>query len=272
MRLDKPIGILLLLWPTLMALWIAGQGRPDPVIVFIFIAGVVIMRSAGCVVNDWADQKFDAKVARTRHRPLVSGSVSETKAKYVFFILLGMALVLALQLNIYTLGLSSIGVLLAVTYPFMKRYTHWPQIVLGVAFGWGIPMAYTALQSPMGIDTVLLGMANLCWIVTYDTQYAMADRDDDIAAGVKSTAVLFGRYDCMMVGIFQGLAFVSFVCLGYVLKLGFYYDIAICCMVALFLYHQFLIKNRTAEQCVRAFKHNNYVGMVLFLGMFFAYW
>lgn len=270
-RLNKPIGILLLLWPTLIALWIAGKGNPHPFIVFIFIAGVVIMRSAGCVVNDLVDKKFDAEVSRTCHRPLVLGSVTGFSAKCLFVFLLTLALVLVLQLNTYTIGLSLIAVLVASIYPFMKRYTHWPQVVLGVAFGCGIPMAYAALNAPFGTDTALLCIANFCWIVAYDTQYAMVDRADDIKAGVKSTAVLFGRYDCILVGVFQGLALIFFACLGRFLNMGMYYHIALLVVAALFIYHQYLIKNRMPTQCFKAFKHNHYVGMILFLGVLFSF-
>lgn len=275
LRLNKPIGILLLLWPTLIALWIAGQGKPDLKVVGIFIAGVVIMRSAGCVINDLADRKFDKQVARTRGRPLVShltGVVTPCEAKILFLILLMIGLFLVLQLNIYTIILSSIAVLLAIGYPFMKRYIYFPQGVLGLAFGWGIPMAYAALNAPMGLDTWVLFLANFCWTVAYDTQYAMVDREDDIKVGVKSTAIFFGSYDCWMIGLFQAGALGLWIALGMILQSGIYYYLGVLGVLRLFFYHQSLIQKKNPDKCFKAFLHNQYVGMALFLGLCLDMW
>jgi 4-hydroxybenzoate polyprenyltransferase len=274
LRLDKPIGIYLLLWPTLMALWIAGNGKPDPSIVCIFILGVVLMRSVGCVINDLADQKFDKAVTRTHSRPLVSdtpGHVRSIEAKVIFCILLALALFLVLQLNNFTLGLSCVALVLAMVYPFMKRYTHWPQIFLGITFSFGIPMAFAALESPIGLSTMLLFLANACWIIAYDTQYAMADREDDLKIGVKSTAILFGKHDLLIIGVFQVITISLLIGLGKLLTVGFYYYFGVLLSVLLFIYHQYLIRNRNPGACLNAFKHNHYVGLVLFMGLIMDY-
>lgn len=270
LRLDKPIGIYLLLWPTLMALWIAGDGKPSPSIVFIFILGVIIMRSAGCVINDLADQKFDKAVKRTHARPLVSdirGHLRPIEAKIIFCVLLILALLLVSKLNRLTVGLSCIALILAMIYPFMKRYTHWPQVFLGITFSFGIPMAFAALESTIDLRTMLLFLANVCWIVAYDTQYAMADREDDLKIGVKSTAILFGKHDRLIIGLFQGATIGLLIGLGKILTLGLYYYFGVLLSVFLFLYHQYLIKNRNPASCLIAFKHNHYVGLVLFMSL-----
>lgn len=225
------------------------------------------MRSAGCVINDWVDKDIDAKVTRTCHRPLVSGQITDRQAKVLLVCLLFTALILVVQLNYYAIGLSIIALLLALIYPFMKRYMHWPQAILGMAFGIGIPMAYAALNKSMGLDTVLLFLANACWVMAYDTQYAMVDRSDDLKIGVKSTAVLFGRYDRMMVGVFQGLTVSLLIALGYVVNFCVYYHTIIVCIMILFIYQQYLIYNRRSENCFKAFQNNQYVGMVLFFGI-----
>lgn len=274
MRLDKPIGIYLLLWPTLMALWIAGNGKPDFNTVCVFILGTVLMRSAGCVINDLADQKFDKAVARTHSRPLVSGMaghVTRVEAKITFCVLLIFALLLTLQLNFFSVGLSFIAFIFVMVYPFMKRYTHWPQIFLGINFSFGIPMAFAALEATIDLRTVILFLANACWIIAYDTQYAMADREDDLKIGVKSTAILFGQYDCLIIGLFQVITVSLFIALGKLLKVGFYYYCGIFCAVLLFIYHQYLIKNRNSAACLNAFKHNHYVGLVLWVGLILDY-
>lgn len=274
LRLDKPIGIFLLLWPTLMALWIAGEGKPDLTIVCVFIIGTVITRSAGCVINDLMDQKFDKQVARTCSRPLVSGlseNITPFEAKILFVILLILGFGLVTYLNRYTIGLSMVAVLLFTIYPLMKRYTYWPQAVLGLAFSWGIPMAYAALYSSFNKATWMLFLANFCWIMAYDTQYAMADREDDLKAGVKSTAILFGRYDCLMIGVFQVGVLGFMMYLGYLLSLGTLYYLSVLLVLSLFLYHQFLIRYKNAQACLKAFKHNHYVGMSLFMGLVLDY-
>lgn len=275
LRLNKPIGILLLLWPTLMALWVAGGAKPSPKIVWIFIAGVVVMRSAGCVINDLSDRKFDQQVARTCNRPLAQnlpGGVTILEAKLLFMLLLMIALFLVLQLNRHTILLSGIGLFLATAYPFMKRYIQFPQAVLGLAFGWGIPMVYAALDVPIRLDTWLLFLANFCWIVAYDTQYAMADREDDIKAGVKSTAILFGRYDCLWIGFFQAIALSLWIGLGIILGLGVCYYVGVLLALCLFVYHQGMLHNKKPDDCFKAFLHNQYVGMVLFMGLCLDGW
>ncbi len=274
LRLDKPIGIYLLLWPTLMALWIAGNGKPDLYIVCIFTMGVILMRSAGCVINDLADQKFDKDVRRTHSRPLVSdmgGHLKPIEAKIIFCVLLLFALLLVSQLNKFTIGLSCIALILSMIYPFMKRYTHWPQVFLGITFSFGIPMAFAALGSPIDLRVGLLFLVNACWIIAYDTQYAMADREDDIKIGVKSTAVLFGKHDRLMIGLFQVVTVSLLIGLGKTLNAGIFYYLGVLLSVLLFLYHQYLIRNRNPEMCLNAFKNNHYVGLVLFVGLVLDY-
>jgi 4-hydroxybenzoate polyprenyltransferase len=270
MRWDKPIGILLLLWPTLMALWITGKGHPDPKLVTIFVLGVIIMRSAGCVINDFADRDFDKKVTRTKNRPLATQQLSVNEAIICFLLLIFIAFLLVLQLNIQTILLSAIGLLLAIIYPFLKRFTHLPQVVLGAAFSWGIILVFSAFKQKIPNEAWVLFLANLCWIMVYDTQYAMADRADDIQIGVKSTAILFGKADLFWVGFFQILALSLFILLGIILFLGPFYFLGILIAGILMIYQQLLIKNRQSENCFKAFLNNNYVGLALFIGLCIA--
>jgi 4-hydroxybenzoate polyprenyltransferase len=267
MRLDRPIGIYLLLWPTITALWLASEGIPDIKTLAIFIAGVICMRSAGCVVNDLADRKIDGHVERTHQRPLASGLVSEKEALALFFILLFISFLLVLQTNATTIRLSVIAVLLAASYPFMKRYTYLPQVVLGAAFAWAIPMAYTALDAPLQNSTWLLFSATVLWTVAYDTLYAMVDREDDLKIGVRSTAILFGENDRFMVGLIQALTLLSWIMLGTQVKLGLFWWLGVCGATALFVYQQWLIRHRDRDACFKAFLHNNWVGLLLFLAM-----
>jgi 4-hydroxybenzoate polyprenyltransferase len=267
MRLDRPIGIYLLLWPTITALWLASEGIPDIKTLAIFIAGVICMRSAGCVVNDLADRKIDGHVERTHQRPLASGLVSEKEALALFFILLFISFLLVLQTNATTIRLSVIAVLLAASYPFMKRYTYLPQVVLGAAFAWAIPMAYTALDAPLQNSTWLLFSATVLWTVAYDTLYAMVDREDDLKIGVRSTAILFGENDRFMVGLIQALTLLSWIMLGMQVKLGLFWWLGVCGATALFVYQQWLIRHRDRDACFKAFLHNNWVGLLLFLAM-----
>ncbi|QIM65576.1 4-hydroxybenzoate octaprenyltransferase [Frederiksenia canicola] len=267
MRLDKPIGTLLLLWPTLWALFTAANGIPPLPILAIFIAGVVVMRAAGCVINDYADRHFDGKVKRTQNRPLATGRATEMEAKVLFGVLIAIAFLLVLMLNRYTIGLSFIAVGLAMAYPFMKRYTHLPQLVLGVAFGWSIPMAFGAVSESLPLSCWLLFIANLLWTVAYDTQYAMVDRDDDLRIGVKSTAILFAQYDNKIIALLQFLALVFLSLFGYVQQFGVLYFIALAITAVLFIYQCKLTKQREREACFNAFLNNHYVGMGVFIAV-----
>lgn len=271
MRLDKPIGSLLLLWPTLWALWLAQRGMPDINILMVFVLGVFLMRAAGCVINDYSDRDIDGHVKRTVNRPLVSGAISAYESKILFVVLLLFAFALVLTLNRLTIGLSLIALALAWIYPFMKRITHLPQVVLGVAFGWSIPMGFSAVSSSLPLVCWLLLLANICWTITYDTQYAIVDRDDDVKIGVKSTAILFGQYDKLVIGALQLVTLLLMITVGYLMQLDnvFYYSILIA--GALFLYQQKIIANREPNGCFRAFLNNNYVGLILFLGILFSY-
>ncbi len=270
-RLDKPIGILLLLWPTLIALWIAAKGWPDPLVLFVFVTGVILMRSAGCAVNDYADRHIDGKVERTRQRPLASGKVTEKESLLVFASLSLMAFILVLFMNKLTIWMSFGGILLAASYPFMKRYHYFPQVHLGAAFGWSAPMAYTAQANEITAVTWLIFLATILWATAYDTMYAMVDYDDDIKIGVKSTAVLFGNQDKLIIGIIQIMLIFDLLLIGHRTELsGFYYlSVAIASLFA--IYQQYLIKDRKRELCFQAFLNNNWLGMVLFAGVFLDY-
>jgi 4-hydroxybenzoate polyprenyltransferase len=270
-RFDKPIGTLLLLWPTLWALWIAAEGVPDYRLLFIFIIGTFLTRSAGCIINDLADRHLDGAVARTNARPLVTGAVSEQDARRLFVVLMLLAFVLVLFTNLLTICLSVVAVALASAYPFMKRYTHWPQLVLGAAFSWGIPMAFAAQRGSLPAALWLLYAGNLLWTVAYDTKYAMVDRDDDLAAGIKSTAVLFGAHDRLIVGLLQAASLLALYAAGEAFALGGWYQLSLLVTAALFGYHQYLIRERQRDACFRAFLHNNWVGLVIFLGIALHY-
>ncbi|ANI30349.1 4-hydroxybenzoate polyprenyltransferase [Yersinia entomophaga] len=272
MRIDKPIGSLLLLWPTLWALWLAGRGIPDAKILIVFVLGVFMMRAAGCVVNDFADRKIDGHVKRTASRPLPSGAVSEKESKILFGVLVLISFGLVLTLNSMTIWLSLVGLALAWIYPFMKRVTNLPQVVLGTAFGWSIPMGFAAVSESLPLVCWLLLLANICWTVAYDTLYAMVDRDDDLKIGVKSTAILFGQYDRLIVGLLQLATLLLMVIIGYLMHLGgaFYWSVLLA--GALFIHQQKMIAKRQREPCFQAFLNNNYVGLVLFLGILLSYW
>ena len=271
MRTDKPIGALLLLWPTLWALWVATPGLPPLWILAVFVAGVWLMRAAGCVVNDYADRKFDGHVKRTANRPLPSGAVTEKEARNVFVGLVLLSFLLVLTLNTMTILLSVAALALAWVYPFMKRYTHLPQVVLGAAFGWSIPMAFAAVSESVPLSCWLLFIANICWAVAYDTQYAMVDRDDDIKIGVKSTAILFGRHDKLIIGILQVVVMGLMVAVGWLNGLGAAFYASILVAGGLFAYQQKLIAGRERDACFQAFMNNNYVGLALFIGLFLSY-
>lgn len=270
-RLDRPIGIFLLLWPTLWAIWIASEGRPDGWVLFVFIAGVVLMRSAGCVINDYADRDFDPHVARTRQRPIAAGRVSPREALLLFVGLCLTAFALVLTLNTLTIYLSFGGALLAAVYPFMKRYTHLPQVVLGMAFGWSVPMAFAALSGEIPRIAWLLYVITIVWSVVYDTMYAMVDREDDLKIGVKSTAILFGDADKLIIGILQGMMFIGFWLLGQELQLSILYKLILLVAVAFAIYQQWLIRYRDPKKCFAAFLNNNWLGATIFVGVVLEY-
>jgi 4-hydroxybenzoate polyprenyltransferase len=267
MRTDKPIGTLLLLWPTYWALWLASSGVPDIKILIIFTLGVVVMRSAGCVINDYADRHIDGQVKRTQSRPLVSGTATEKEAIQLFILLLFVAFMLVLFLNWQTIVLSFGGLLLAFCYPFMKRYTHLPQVVLGAAFSWSIPMSYMAVLGQVPIEAWWLYFANLVWTVAYDTMYGMVDRDDDLKIGVKSTAILFGRLDTSMIVLLQLIFLFILIFIGYNRELPWPFDLALVISVLLFSYQRIKIKHRERDACFWAFLNNNYIGLVVFIGI-----
>lgn len=266
MRIDRPVGTLLLLWPTLAALWLAAQGAPPLGILVAFVVGTFLARSAGCVINDIADREFDAHVARTRERPLATGEVSLTGALVLLGILALACLAVVLTLNRLAQALALGGALVAAAYPFLKRWTHLPQAALGVAFSWGIPMAFAAVNGSVSGAAWLLFAASLVWIVAYDTIYAMVDRDDDLRIGIKSTAILFGRADRLVVAGLQLVALVLLVGLGTVLTLGPSYYLALAAIGGLFVYQHWLIRRREREPCFRAFGNNVWVGFALFAG------
>jgi len=267
MRFDKPIGILLLLWPTWWALLLAGAGHPSLKNCLIFTAGVVLMRAAGCVMNDIADRDFDPHVERTRLRPLAAGELGLSQAIGAFVVLMSLAFALVLLTNALTIKLAFVGAGLALTYPFFKRFTHLPQVVLGIAFGWGIPMAFAAqiMEIPWAAWW-LLGI-NTVWAVIYDTLYAMVDREDDLAVGVKSTAILFGRFDILIIGILMGLMIVLLGCLGLFLGLYWPWYLAVFFTLVFFARQLLSIRQRDRDACFRAFLNNNWVGLVIVLGL-----
>ncbi|MDP5292816.1 4-hydroxybenzoate octaprenyltransferase [Oceanimonas sp. CHS3-5] len=271
-RLDKPIGTLLLLWPTLWALWIAANGLPSLWLLVVFVAGVFSMRSAGCVINDYADRHIDGHVKRTHARPLPSGELTERQALGFFALLVGISFVLVLTTNALTIGLAFAGLFWAALYPFMKRFTHLPQLFLGIAFSWAIPMAFAAQSNSLPAGLWLLFAANLTWTVAYDTMYAMVDRDDDLKIGVKSTAILFGRRDKLIVGLLQLATLLLLVAAGRVFELAapFYWGLLVA--AGLFVYQQRLIRDRERMPCFRAFLNNNHAGMAIFAGLVLALW
>jgi len=271
MRFDKPIGILLLLWPTLWALWIAGEGHPSIKNVLIFCTGVVLMRAAGCIMNDVADRDFDPHVERTRSRPLASGELTVRQALVVFFIVMLLAFGLVLMTNALTIKLAFAGALLASTYPFFKRWTHFPQVVLGLAFGWGIPMAFAAENGYVASIAWLILLINVIWSMIYDTLYAMVDRDDDISIGLKSTAILFGRYDLSILRLLKIIMIALLVLLGFKLQFSTPWFAGVTIAAVLFARQQFLVRNRDRDACFRAFLNNNWVGLVIWVGLLANY-
>lgn len=270
-RLDKPIGIFLLLWPTLIALWIAAEGWPRPGVLFVFVMGVILMRSAGCAINDYADRNIDNKVARTKNRPLTSGKITKDEALVVFAALCILAFILVLFMNALTILLSFVGVLLAASYPFMKRHHYLPQVHLGAAFGWAVPMAFAAQANHVEPVTWLLFMATVLWATAYDTMYGMVDREDDLKIGVKSTAILFGQYDKCIIGIIQAMLILAMLLIGQQAGLSGFYYLGVTISVALAIWQQYLIKDRDPTLCFKAFLNNHYFGMAWFVGVLLDY-
>ncbi len=270
-RLHRPIGILILLWPTLWALWIAGNGKPNQLVLTVFCSGVVLMRSAGCVINDYADRAFDPHVERTKLRPIASGRVKPKEALALFVVLCFSAFGLVLLLNNYTIILSFAGAFLAASYPFMKRYTQLPQAYLGIAFGWAVPMAFAAQQNTIPNEAWILYLAVVLWALVYDTMYAMVDKDDDLKIGVKSTAILFGRYDRFIMGLLQIVIIGLLIKTGLYLKFGIYYYLGLVTASGFAVYEQVLIFERDKTKCFKAFLNNNWFGASVFAGIFFEY-
>ncbi len=267
-RLDRPVGIFLLLWPTLWGLWIAAKGFPDSDVLVVFVFGVILMRSAGCVLNDIADRRFDPHVSRTKTRPLASGKVSSSEALIVAVCLIFIAFLLVLTMNWLTVRLAFVAVILAGIYPFMKRYTYLPQFFLGLTFGWAIPMAFAAQTGSVPQIAWLLLIANILWSVVYDTMYAMVDREDDLRIGVKSTAILFDDADRVIIGIIQALVLITLVMTGKQAQLGTSYFIGVAIGSCFFMYQLRLIWSRKPERCMQAFLNNNWFGLIIFIGLF----
>jgi len=270
-RLNKPVGILLLLWPTLWALWAAAEGVPDLHVLIVFVTGVVLMRSAGCIINDYADRNIDKHVQRTRNRPLTSGRISSREALILFALLCVMAFALVLTLNSLTIYLSFGAFALVMVYPFMKRYTHLPQIVLGAAFGWAIPMAFAAQTGSVPHLAWLLFMANVLWSTAYDTMYAMVDREDDLKIGVRSTAILFADQDRLIIAILQALVILALAMVGSQLERGAWFFSGLGLATVLVIYQLYLIRDRQPAACFKAFLNNNWFGAVVFAGFALDY-
>lgn len=271
MRLNKPIGIMLLLWPTLWALWLASEGTPDKTILLVFVGGVIVMRSLGCILNDYADRHFDGHVERTKNRPLASGKILPAEALLLAALLCVCALSLVLICNWLTLMLACIGVILVVVYPLMKRFTHVPQLGLGAAFSWGVPMAFAAQTGMISMSAWFLFLTGVIWPVAYDTIYAMIDRRDDIKIGVKSTAILFDDMDKLIIALLQALFVILLVIVGLMFHLHPVYYVSLMLAAGLFVYQQWLIKNRDSERCYEAFINNNWVGLIIFTGILMSY-
>lgn len=271
MRLDRPIGIWLLLWPVLWALWLSSNGRPDEHVFIVFVLGTVLTRSAGCAINDFADRKFDGHVARTRNRPLVTGEVEPVEAVALCVALCMIALGLVLTLDRKTQLLALVGGGLLLTYPFMKRFFPLPQLYLGAAFTWSIPMAYTAHTGGVPRIGWLLFLAGVLWTMVYDTQYAMVDREDDLKIGIRSSAILFGDADRFIIGVMHLMVLLALWLAGRELKLGLWYNLGLAIAATFALYQQFLIRDRKPESCFKAFLNNNYFGMAVFIGIALDY-
>ena len=270
-RLNRPIGIFLLLWPTLWGLWIASEGFPNTKILVVFLFGVFLMRSAGCILNDIIDKDFDKFVARTQNRPLASDKLSSIEAFIVAISLIFIAFLLVLTTNTLTVQLSFVAIILAGTYPFLKRHTYLPQFFLGLTFGWSIPMAFAATTNSIPKIAWLLLIANILWAVVYDTIYAMIDREDDLKIGIKSTAILFDDADRFIIGLIQSLALIALIIIGQQASLNTIYYFSLIIGGCLFLYQLYLIRNRDPKKCMQAFLNNNWFGLVVFIGLFINY-
>jgi 4-hydroxybenzoate polyprenyltransferase len=267
-RLDRPIGTWLLLWPVLWALWIAGGGKPNQKVLIIFVLGVIVMRAAGCVINDYADRNIDPFVKRTKDRPLAARRVAPTEALGLFAVLIGIALFLVTRLDRMTVLLSLIGAALTLSYPFVKRFFPLPQLYLGISFGgWGVPMAFSAQTGALPRVAWVLFFAAVIWAVIYDTMYAMIDREEDVKIGVKSSAVLFADMDRVIIGILQVMMLFALYLAGSSMRFGAWFYAGMAATGGLFLWQQWLIRKREAPNCLRAFQNNNYVGMVIFVGI-----
>lgn len=266
-RLDKPIGTLLLLWPTLWALWLASSGIPDPHILMIFVLGTFLMRSAGCAINDYADRDFDRHVQRTQGRPVTSGKISGKEAVGVAISLAFLAFLLIQPLNAFTKQLSVLALLVAFIYPFTKRFFAMPQAVLGIAFGFGIPMAYAAILNFIPLEAWILFVGNIFWAIAYDTAYAMVDRDDDLRLGLRTSAITFGQYDVLAIGISYAILFISQLWVAQLAELSNYFLVGWCMALGCAIYHLKLVATRRREECFQAFRHNNWLGGFLFLGI-----
>lgn len=270
-RLNRPIGILLLLWPTLWALWIASNGQPEWNTVYVFILGVILTRSAGCAINDYADRNFDGLVQRTCNRPIITGEVSPKGAIATFLILSLTAFLLVLTQNYLTIYLSTIAALLTATYPFTKRIIHIPQLILGIAFGWAVPMAFAAITNTIPAIAWLLFLTVIIWAIIYDTQYAMVDKADDLKIGIKSSAIWFGTYDRLIIGILQTIMLILLFTIGQYTQRQWPYFTSLIIATGLAIYQQYLIRHRQPAQCFKAFLHNNYLGLCIFLGLWIDY-
>lgn len=266
-RLDRPIGVYLLLWPTLWAVWIAADGHPSLKNVLVFVLGVAVMRAAGCAINDYADRNFDGHVARTHARPLATGAIRPKEALVFFAVLLAIAFGLVLLTNATTVWLSFGAVALAACYPFMKRYTFYPQVVLGAAYSWGIPMAFTAATGELPATAWLIYIANLLWTVAYDTYYAMTDREDDLKIGIKSTAILFGDADRVIIATLQGLALLCLLLAGSRFELGLYFHLGLLGALACFAWEFHSTRDRDPQTCFKAFLHNHWAGLAILIGV-----
>jgi len=271
MRFDRPIGILLLLWPTMWALWIAGAGSPSSKNILIFCTGVVLMRAAGCIMNDVADRDFDPHVERTRSRPLASGELTVPEALITFIVVMLLAFGLVLMTNALTIRLAFAGAVLASTYPFFKRFTHFPQVVLGLAFGWGIPMAFAAETGQIAPAAWLILLINVIWSVIYDTLYAMVDRDDDISIGLKSTAIMFGSFDLLILRLLKIAMIALLLLLGMKLQFSWPWFSGVAVAAILFAWQQYQVRDRGGDACFKAFLNNNWVGVAIWVGLLATY-
>jgi 4-hydroxybenzoate polyprenyltransferase len=270
-RFDRPIGILILLWPALWALWVASNGKPDALVLTVICSGVILMRAAGCVINDYADRDFDPHVERTKQRPIAAGKVTPKEALMFFLVLISCAFALVLLLNTFTILLSFGGAFLAASYPFMKRYTQLPQAYLGIAFGWAVPMSFSAQINTIPTVAWLMYLAVILWALVYDTMYAMVDKDDDLKIGVKSTAILFGDYDRHIMAVLQVIILSLLIIIGIMQYSGWAYYIGVLCAAGLSVYQQTLIFHRDKGLCFKAFLNNNWFGLAVFMGLFADY-